>query len=249
MWTGGEFQKLSGKGGIQQTIARRQFLIIASELYQVTVELRDKVLPLYRRLDDTASVAMREWCDRYRLGQPWVLQQVKESLDFWTVFSLQVAQLDKANPPWHPLFDIVVRRPRPEVTNLFAFAYQCEVLDVTAQGSVKRRVPAGWDLEMERKEQFTAEARRQFNAALNAYCAEQEFAARQKGCVRIKRSRAGDYSLRSKIRWAVQRNCGRMLFEEIADDHTKVTKRKVDASTIGRVVREIFDLIEIDDIP
>jgi hypothetical protein len=249
MLIGGEFQTPSGKGDIQQTIVRRQFLIVASELYQVTAELRDQVLPLYRTRDDKAATALREWRDRFRLGQPWVLQQVKETLDFWTLFSPKIAQLDKPNPPWHPLFQIVARRSRPEITVPFEFAYQTEVFNVTAKGILARMVSAGWDLELERKEQFIAEARRQFESALRAYCSRQELAAEQRGLVRVKRSRTRNYSLLSKVRWSVHRNCGQMSFDQIAQEHRNFAKQDVDSSIIGKEVREISSLIELDGNP
>lgn len=243
-WSGGEFHPSGGKGSVQQEIARRQFLLVASEIYGVTAELRDKVLPLYRQQDDGAAGAMKTWCNRFRLSQPWVFRQLDQTLHFWTQFP-GVAQLDKPNPPWHPLFDVLIRRPRPETTVRFVFSYQSPTFEIMADRVVTQQVPAGWDLELDRKERFVAEARKQFEAALKSYCAEQERSAQQKGLIRVKRSRTRGFSLASKMRWTVQRHCGQMTFEEVAAHHVEAGNKDVDPSTVIKAVNEISDLIDL----
>ena len=250
VWSGGEFVDQSTKG-IQREIGQRQFLELARELYHVTADLRDKVLPHYAKIADPfhAELSTREpqnWFDRYRLGRPWVVKQVRETLTLWTLVP-DVARLSENDPPWHPLFNVLMRRPQPARTVPFDFNFVCPTFEITVEGTVNRLEPAGWDVELNRREEFIAEARKQFEVALKSYWVEQERSAIARGLVRAKRPRRGDISLRSKMTWAVRRRCGRMGFEEIARVHDQETRESVDVSTVIKSVKEILVLVDLDN--
>jgi hypothetical protein len=249
IWSGGEFHDPSRPSSIPTEMAQRQFLIIASELYGVTADLRRTVLPHFRGIgapleEDALGRVMKAWCDRYRFWQPWVLKQVLETLTLWAI-APQVARMDEPNPPWHPLFHLIIRRPRPATTVPFVFNYLEPNFEITVDGTKEWSEPAGWDLELERKEEFIAEARSQFNAALKTYCEDQERNAKDRGLVRVKRSRSRRYDQRSNMTWVVQRHCGPMSFEDIAQAHTGRTGQNVDVSTIIKRVKEISELIDL----
>ena len=248
-WSGGDFFDPNASISVPREFAQRQFLEVARELYHVTAVLRDKVLPHYAKIgpdsneNERAVSELREWFSRYQLGKPWVLRQVQETLTLWTVFPL-VARLNEADPPWHPLFDIVKRRPRPADTVPFVFQFLCPTFEVTAEGVVNRHEPAGWNLELDRRKDFVADARAQFAKALKAYCDQQERSAESKGLVKVKHRRHREVSWGSKVTWAVQRRCGRMEFEEIAMKHQPYRDKVIDTSTVIKAVNEILNLID-----
>lgn len=249
VWSGGEFFDPSSPRSVPREFAQKQFLLLASELYGVTADLRDNVFSLFAASQapspNSLKDALKAWCDRYRLSQPWVLRQVKETLDIWTMVP-ELVQLDGPNPLWHPLFAFIIRRPRPSSTTPFTFTFVAPNFRIVPEGKDEWQEPAGWDLELERKEEFAAEAIKQFKFALKQYCADQERIAKAKGWKRVKRSRARFYDLRSYITWTVQRRCGRMSFEDIAEAHIKRTNQEADVSSIIKRTKEISELIELD---
>jgi hypothetical protein len=250
IWSGGEFFDPSAPGSVPRDIAQRQFLVLASELYDVTADLRDNVFPHFLAVgapldQEPLKSELKKWYDQHRLGQPWVLKQVTDTLNIWKL-DPQLACLDQEKPPWHPLFHLVIRRSRPATTEPFVFPYLSPNLEITPEGVKERREVAGWYLELERREEFEAEARRQFDTALKNYCADQEREAAKRGLIRVKRSRASTITTRSKMKWMVQRNCRRMSFESIAEDHLLTTSQVVDVSTIIKATQEISRLIDLD---
>ena len=98
-------------------------------------------------------------------------------------------------------------------------------------------------MQLERREDFVAEARRQFEAALKSYSADQELCAAKGGLIRVRRSRASKIAPLVKMRWTVQRQCGRLAFQGIAQAHLDETRENIDVSTIMKAVREQFKLI------
>ncbi len=252
MWSGGEFFDPVAPRSVPRDVAQRQFLLVASELYGVTADLRDNVLPHYLRLAPGTEAALTEalgnWIKRYQLAQPWVTQQVEDTLTFWA-FDPRIARLDLANPPWHPLFDFVIRRPRPSTTEPFVFAFQAPNSVLTTEGIRTWSEPGGWYLELERREVFEREATRQFRIALKEYVANQAKKAENRGLIRVTRSRASKFTPRSKMQWAVHRNCGAKTFEEIADIHLRTIGQVADISTIIKAATEISQLIELDSPP
>jgi hypothetical protein len=252
VWSGGDFVDKPTKG-IQREIAQRQFLELARDLYHVTADLRDNVLPHYAKAanafdESRVSSELQKWFDRYKLGRPWVVAQVRETLTLWTLFP-DVARLSDENPPWHPLFHIVKRRPRPADTVPFVFTFLCPTFEITSEGTVNRLEPAGWDVELDRREDFVTEARRQFEEKLKDHCDEQERSAEARGLVPIKRRRKREISLRTKMTWAVRRRCGEMGFEEIASAHYQDTCESVDVSTVIKSVKEILVLTDLEEHP
>jgi hypothetical protein len=250
VWSGGDFVDKSTKG-IQREIAQRQFLELARKLYHVTADLRDNVLPHYAKAADEfdegrVSSELRKWFDRYKLGRPWVVDQVRETLTLWTL-TPDFARLSDENPPWHPLFHIVKRRPRPADTVFFVFTLVCPTFEITSEGTVNRLEPAGWDVELDRREDFVIEASRQFEEKLKDYCDEQERSAEAKGLIRIKRSRKRIISPLSKMTWTVQRICGRMSPEEIAQIHLQNTDQLVDTSTVIKYTNKIIRLASLNN--
>jgi len=244
-WSGGEFFDPAAPHSIPREIAQKQFLLLASELYGVTADLRDNVLPNYRRQEHESAIsALRLWQNRYGLNAPWILDQVRKTLDLWTLFP-RVAKLDRPNPPWHPLFHLLIRRPRPATTTPFGFTYDAPYFEITAEGVKEWREAAGWDVELERKEKFIAEAAKQFQVALKAYCVDQERKAKERGFIKVKRPRALWISFAAKVKWTVQRRCARMKFEQIASAHLNSTGQDVDVSTIIKATNEICKLIEL----
>ena len=187
---------------------------------------------------------MKAWCDRYRFWQPWLLKQVLDTLMLWASFP-RLARLDEFNPPWHPLFHLIIRRPHPAATVPFVFNYLGPNFEITADDTKEWSEPSGWDLDLERKEDFVAEAKMQFNAALKTYCDDQERNAKNLDFIRVKRSRTRLYGPRSNMTWVVQHHCGPMSFEDIAQAHTDRTGQSVDVSSIIKRVNEISDLIDL----
>jgi hypothetical protein len=105
----------------------------------------------------------------------------------------------------------------------------------------------GWDVELERREIFVADARCQFEAALQSYCADQERGALNRGLMKVRCSRASRISPLVKMKWTVQHQCGQHRFEDIAQAHLNDTGQDVDVSTIIKAVKEQSDLIGLDD--
>jgi hypothetical protein len=249
-WSGGEFFDPAASHSVPRTSAQRRFLLLAGELYSVTADLRDSVLPYFPALGtpldhEPLKSELKKWCDRHRLGQPWVLRQVADTLNLWKL-DPQVARLGLEKPPWHPLFHLVIRRLRPEMTEPFGFSYVGANSEITPNGLKEWTEPAGWYLELEWRQDFEAEARRQFEKALLEYCTDQERKAAERGLIRVKRTRSRKISGASKMTWTVQRQCGQMGFEEIAQAHFDTTEQVVDISTIIKKVNEISRLIDLD---
>jgi|SRR5579864_3620442 len=251
-WLAGEFFDPGASRSVPRETARKQFLLVASELYGVTADLRDHVLPHYLRLAAGTEAALTEalenWIKRYHLGQPWVIQQVKDTLTLWAL-DPGIARLDLANPPWHPLFDFVIRRPQPSTTEPFVFAFQALNSVFTTEGIRTWSEPAGWYLELERREVFEREATRQFKVALKEYVADQAKKAKTRGLIRVTRFRERKFTPRSKMQWAVHRHCGPKTFEQIADSHLRTIGQVADVSTIIKAISEISQLIELDSPP
>jgi hypothetical protein len=249
-WLGGEFYDPSAQRSLPRETVQKQFLLVATELYGVTADLRDNVLPHFVRLGAPAAEealveALKNWTRQYHLGQPWVLKQVKDTLTLWAL-DPYFARPDLTNPPWHPLFDFVIRRPWPATTEPFAFTFVAANSELTTEGTKTWSEPAGWYLELDRREVFENDARRQFEVALKEYVADQEKKAEGRGLVRVTRSRASKFTPRSKMQWAVHRNCGAKTFEQIADIHLQTNGQVADISTIIKSVTEISQLIELD---
>jgi len=129
----------------------------------------------------------------------------------------------------------------------FVFTYKVPVFEVTREGTRDWLEDSGWDVELERRERFIADARQQFEQALKNYCADAERGAAERGLVKVKRSRASKISPLVKMKWTVQRQCRALGFEEIAQDHLDQTGEGVDVSTIIKAVKDQFDLIGLDD--
>jgi hypothetical protein len=249
-WSGGEFFDPNASLSVPREIAKRQFLLAASELYSVTADLRDNVFPHFPALgasleQEPLKSELKKWIDRYRLGQPWVLRQVTDTLNIWKL-DPRVARLDEEKPPWHPLFHFVIRRPRPASTEPFVFSYLAPNFEITPDGVKDWQETAGWNLELERREKFVAEARRQFERALMEYLTDQEAKAAKRGLIRTKRSRAPKITIESKVQWVVRRYCGAMEFEQIASAHLQSTGQNIDISTIIKATKEISLLIDLD---
>jgi len=253
IWLGGDFFNPHGPHSLPREIARKGFLVLASELCGVTAALRDHVLPHYRDASHSPdsnmqpfTTALRKWSDEYHLRFRWVFDQVLETLILWTLYPA-FSKKDQPNPPWHPLFHLVKRRRRAGKTLPFVFTYKVPVFEVTREGTRDWLEDSGWDVELERRERFIADARQQFEQALKNYCADAERGAAERGLVKVKRSRASKISPLVKMKWTVQRQCRALGFEEIAQDHLDQTGEGVDVSTIIKAVKDQFDLIGLDD--
>jgi hypothetical protein len=246
-WSGGDYFDPGSPDSVPREIARRRFLVLASELYGVTASLRDNVLPRFDPADpESIGSELARWHNRYHLGQRWVFNQVLDTLLLWKLFP-EVSKLDQANPPWHPLFHLVKRRLRPETTIPFVFTHNNPAFEITKEGIREWLQAGGWDVQLERKENFVADARRQFEAALKSYCADQERGAAERGLIRVRRSRTSRIAPLVKTKWTVQRQCGQKRFEDIAQAHSNETGDDVDVSTITKAVNEQFELIGLDD--
>jgi len=252
-WLGGDFFDPRNPHSVPRELARKGFLVSASELFGVTAALRDNVFPHYlvsSKSPDSAMepfmTALRKWSDEYRLGFRWVFDQVLDTLMLWKLFP-GVSQLDQPNPPWHPLFHLVKRRLRPENTVPFAFTYKVPTFEIAREGPRDWLEAGGWDVELERRERFVADARQQFEEALKNYCADQERRAAERQLIKAKRSRKSRIPPSVKMKWTVQRQCGAMSFEEIAQRHVDDTEESVDVSTIIKAVTEQFELVGLDD--
>lgn len=253
IWFGGDFFNPRDPQSVPQEIARKGFLVLASELFGVTADLRDTVLPLYVVASNAPdsdmepfTTAMMQWASKYRLRFRWVLDQALDTLLLWKLFPA-ISKLDQLNPPWHPIFHLVKRRSRPEAAVPFVFTYQSPAFEITAEATRNWLEAGGWDIELDRKEEFVADARRQFEEEIKTYCAAQEQLAEKRGLIRVKRRRAGKIRPLVKMTWTVQRQCGGRGFEQIAQAHYDNTNEIIDVSTIIKAVKEQSDLIGLDD--
>lgn len=114
IWLGGEFYDPLSSASVPRETARKEFLHVASELYRVTADLRDNVFSFFKAAgspegEERFYDELNKWCSRYRLGQPWVLKQVFDTLMLWAT-APKIAHLDKPNPHHAGLFRIQ-RRP------------------------------------------------------------------------------------------------------------------------------------------
>ena len=245
-WSGGDYFDPGSPFSVPREIARKRFLVLASELLRRDRQFRNEVLPRFNpAAPEAIGSELANWHNRYHLGQRWVFEQVLDTLLFWKLFP-QVSKLDQPNPPWHPLFHVVKRRLRPESTIPFVFTFNAPAFEITKEGVMERIEAGGWDVQLERKRAFVADARRQFEAALNSYCADQERGATERGLIKVRRSRASKIACLVKMSWTVHRQCGQKRFEDIAQAYSNETGENVDVSTIIKAVKEQSDLISLD---